>query len=128
MPASYPGLPLLVFGEICELFGPAYTLSKTYPAHCVFSPGSCRVNLTPMVFRVSYCLIAREDCPRNCLPETRFCVSDSGQTVLNPDQTLENPEPKLAPLPSLWAVSSEIELLQRSSSCFRGQVSDLLRG
>jgi hypothetical protein len=44
------------------------------------------------------------------------------------DQTVENPEPKLAPLPSLRAVSSEIELLQRSSSSFTGQFSDPLRG
>jgi hypothetical protein len=36
-------------------------------------------------------------------------------------QTVENPEPFLAPLPSLWAVSSESELLQRSSSRFTGQ-------
>jgi hypothetical protein len=38
-------------------------------------------------------------------------------------QTVENPEPFLAPLPSTWAVSSESELLQRSSSCFTGQFS-----
>jgi hypothetical protein len=44
------------------------------------------------------------------------------------DQTLENPEPKLAPLPSSQVVSSEIELLQRSSSCFTGQISDPLCG
>jgi hypothetical protein len=44
------------------------------------------------------------------------------------DQTVENPEPFLAPLPSLQAVSSEIELLQRSSSCFSGQFSDPLCG
>jgi hypothetical protein len=36
-------------------------------------------------------------------------------------QTVENPEPFLAPLPSWWAVSSESELLQRSSSRFTGQ-------
>ena len=35
------------------------------PVHCMFSPGSCRENLTPMVFRVSFgFIIARENCLR----------------------------------------------------------------
>jgi hypothetical protein len=44
------------------------------------------------------------------------------------DQTLENPEPKLAPLLSLQVVLSEIGSLQRYDSSFRGQILDLLRG
>jgi hypothetical protein len=38
-------------------------------------------------------------------------------------QTVENPEPFLAPLPSMQAVSSKSELLQRYRSRFTGQFS-----
>jgi hypothetical protein len=33
MPSPYPVSPLLIFGEVCELFDPAYTLIKHFPVH-----------------------------------------------------------------------------------------------
>ena len=44
------------------------------------------------------------------------------------DQTVEKPEPFLAPLPSLRVVSLEIEWLQRYSLWFSGQFSNILNG
>jgi hypothetical protein len=63
MPALYLGLPLLVLGNPVSMRSCVYPVQTLtiYPAHCVLSPGSCRVNLTPMVFRVCYGLIVPEE-------------------------------------------------------------------
>jgi hypothetical protein len=126
MPTSLPGLSLLILGKISEptLFKP---LSLS-PAHCVFSPGSCRANSNPLVFRVSFgFIIAREDYPV-IAPRVTFLRERFWANGVESDRTVENPEPFLASLPSLRAVSSESEPLQSSSSCFKGHFSDLLNG
>jgi hypothetical protein len=94
----------------------------------MISPSSCRANSNPLVFRVSFgFIIAREDCPV-IAPRVTFLRERFWENGFELAQTVENPEPFLAPLPSSWAVSSESEPLQRSSSCFRGHFSDLLNG
>jgi hypothetical protein len=50
MPSPYPGSPLLIFEEVCELFDPANTLSKplpVHPAHCVPLPMAPVVHVEP---------------------------------------------------------------------------------
>jgi len=81
-----------------------------------------------MVFRVSFGFIfSREDCPRN-FPRVTFLRERFWANGFELDQTIENPEPFLAPLPSLREVSSEIEWLKRYNSCFPGQFLDILNG
>jgi hypothetical protein len=63
---------------------------------------------------------ARKDCPV-IAPRVTFLRERFWANGVESDRTVENPEPFLAPLPSLWAVSSEIEWIQRSSSRFPGQ-------
>jgi hypothetical protein len=64
-----------------------------------------------MVFRVSFgFIIAREDCPV-IAPRVTFLREQFWANGSELAQTIENPEPFLAPLPSSWAVSSESELL-----------------
>jgi hypothetical protein len=119
-------LPLLILGKISEptLFKP-FPLS---PDHCMFPSGSCRVNSNPLVFRVSFgFIIARENCPV-ISPRVTFLRERFWANGFELAQTVENPEPFLASLPSSWVFSSESEPLQRYSSCFRGHFSDLLNG
>jgi hypothetical protein len=126
MPTSLPGLSLLIFGKTSKptLFKP---LSLS-PALSVLSPSSCRVNSNPLVFRVRVgFIIAREDCPV-IAPRVTFLRERFWANGVESDRTVENPEPFLAPLRSLQAVSSESEPLQRSISCFRGHFSDFLNG
>jgi hypothetical protein len=94
----------------------------------MISPSSCRANSNPLVFRVSVgFIIAREDY-RVIAPRVTFLRELFWASGVKSDQTVENPEPFLAPLPSLRAVSPEIGFLQSSSLCFRGHFSDFLNG
>jgi hypothetical protein len=63
---------------------------------------------------------ARENCPEFS-PRVTFLRERFWANGFELDQAVENPEPVLAPLPSLRAVFSEIEWIQRSSSRFPGQ-------
>jgi hypothetical protein len=66
----------------------------------MISPGSCRANSNPLVFRVSFgFIIAREDCPV-IAPRVTFLRERFWANGFELDQTVENPEPFLAPLPS----------------------------
>jgi hypothetical protein len=126
MPTSLPGLSLLIFGKTSKptLFKP---LSLS-PALSVLSPSSCRANSNPLVFRVRVgFIIAREDCPV-IAPRVTFLRERFWANGVESDRTVENPEPFLAPLPSLREVSSESEPFQRYSSCFIGHFSDFLNG
>jgi hypothetical protein len=81
-----------------------------------------------MVFRVSFGFIFPEKTAPVISPRVTFLRERFWANGFELDQTIENPEPFLAPLPSTREVSSEIEWLQRSSSCFSGQFLDLLNG
>ena len=63
---------------------------------------------------------ARKDCPV-IAPRVTFLCERLWTNGVESDRTVENPEPFLAPLPSSRAVSSEIEWIQGSISCFPGQ-------
>jgi hypothetical protein len=122
-------LPLLIFGKISE-HTPFKPLSLS-PAHCVFSPGSCRVNLNPMVFRVSFGFIfAREElktapviAPRVTFLRERFWANG-----FELDQTVENPEPFLAPLPSCGRFPQKLSCYRDLARVFQVNFSDPLCG
>ena len=110
-------LPLLIFGQISGfwvLHIPCPNPTQT-PVHCMISPSSCRENSNPLVFRVSFgFIIAREDYPV-IAPRVTFLRERFWANGVESDRTVENPEPFLASLPSLRAVSLESEPLQRYS-------------
>jgi hypothetical protein len=108
---------------------PAYTLSKPYPNPCPLyvlswllkgelNPHGVQSQFWFHFFQRRLLKTAPVIAPRVTFLRERFWANG-----FELDQTVENPEPFLAPLPSSRAVSSEIELLQRSSSCFTGQFS-----
>ena len=83
--------------------------------------------MKPHGFQSRLCFhFARENCPE-FPPRVQFLHERFWANGFELDQAVENPEPFLAPLPSMVAVSSESDPLQRSSSCFRGHFSDLLK-